>query len=259
VILTAGGDGTLNEVVNAVAPCDHRPALAALAAGTANDFARATGVLALTPVEAIRLAAEAEPTPIDVGRCNGQYFLNVASGGFGAEVTASTPGELKSVLGGLAYTLTGLFKILTDEERTAKITLPAGPWSGPVMLFTVANARMAGGGYVVGPGALLDDGLLNLQVVSSLGDHLSEYLGDLFVEQTTDVTRGPGGATPWLEIASPGALHVNLDGEPLTPTTSYRFTVSPRHLRFVLPPAAKALLTAGAATAAPLDRPGASS
>ena len=259
VILAAGGDGTLNEVVNAVAPCEHRPALAALAAGTANDFARATGVLELTALDAILLAAQEEPTPIDVGRCNGQHFLNVASGGFGAEVTASTPAELKSFLGGLAYTLTGLYKLLTDEERTAKITLPGGPWEGPVMLFTVANARMAGGGYVVGPGALLDDGLLNLQVVSSLGGHVSDYLGELFVERTIDVTRGPGGAAPWLEISSPGALHVNLDGEPLTPTTTYRFEVLPRHLRFVLPPTAKALLTAGAAPPAPLDRPGTSS
>jgi lipid kinase YegS len=244
VVVAAGGDGTLNEVVNGVAPHEGNTAVAAMAYGTANDFARATGLLDLSPTDALVLAAEGPVTPIDVGKCNQRYFLNVASGGFGAEVTASTPGELKSFLGGLAYTLTGLFKLLTDEERQASVRLPAGDWSGPLLLFTVANARMAGGGYVVGPNARLDDGLLDLQVVSSLGvASVTEYFGELFVERALDTTHGPGRAVPWLEIASQGALHVNLDGEPLTPTKSYRFEVLPRRLRFVLPPAAKELLT----------------
>jgi lipid kinase YegS len=242
VIVAAGGDGTLNEVVNAVAARDCQTAVAAMAFGTANDFARATGLLDLSPLDALLLAAQGQATPIDVGKCNERYFLNVASGGFGAEVTASTPTELKSFLGGLAYTLTGVFKFLTDEERQATVRLPDGSWSGPVLLFTVANARMAGGGYVVGPNARLDDGLLDLQVVSSLGGEVGGYLAQLFVERALDTTHGPGRAVPWLEMTSHGPLHVNLDGEPLAATT-YRFEALPRRLRFILPAAAKQLLT----------------
>src|SRR5262249_47034522 len=84
VIVAAGGDGTLNEVVNAVAPKECQTAVAALAFGTANDFARATGLIDLSPLDALLLAAEGPATAIDVGRCNERYFLNVASGGFGA-------------------------------------------------------------------------------------------------------------------------------------------------------------------------------
>jgi len=242
VIVSAGGDGTLNEVVNGVVARGGESAVAAMAFGTANDFARATGILDLTPMEALSLAAHGLATPIDVGRCNERYFLNVASGGFGAEVTASTPVELKSFLGGLAYTLTGLFKLLTEEERQARVRHPGGDWEGTLLLFTVANARMAGGGYVVGPNARLDDGLLDLQVVSSFGLEVTEYFGQLFVEKTLDATHGPAQVVPWLEIESPNELQVNLDGEPLTPTASYRFEALPRRLRFVLPDAGKALL-----------------
>jgi lipid kinase YegS len=245
VIVSAGGDGTLNEVVNGVMSRGGESAVAAMAHGTANDFARATGLLDLTPLEALALAAQGTATPIDVGRCNERYFLNVASGGFGAKVTATTPAALKSFLGGLAYTLTGLFELLTEEERQARLRHPGGEWEGPLLLFTVANARLAGGGYVVGPNALLDDGLLDLQVVSSFGvAGVTEYVGQLFVERTLDASHGPAHVVPWLEIASHGELHVNLDGEPMTPTASYRFEALPRRLRFVLPEAGKALLTA---------------
>lgn len=241
VVVAAGGDGTLNEVVNGLAQAGGA-AMAAMAYGTANDFARAVGLLDLPPREALLLAAEGKATPIDVGRCNERLFLNVASGGFGAEVTASTPGELKSFLGGLAYTLTGLFKYLTDEQRHATIRLPTTNWEGPLLLFTVANARLAGGGYVVAPRAKLDDGLLDLQVVSSFGGEVADYLGQMFADDELDSTHGPGAAASWLEIESPSGLHVNLDGEPLKPTTKYRFSVLPRRLRFVLPVASGHLL-----------------
>lgn len=243
VVVSAGGDGTLNEVVNGIVASGGKSAVAAMAYGTANDFARATGLLDLTPLQALLRAAEGPATPIDVGKCNDRYFINVASGGFGAEVTATTPVELKSFLGGLAYTLTGLLKFLTDAERQAQLRHPGGDWQGPLLLFTVANARMAGGGYVVGPNARIDDGLLDLQVVSSFGEEVNELIGHLFEDHVLDTTHGPSHVVPWLEIESPNELHVNLDGEPVRPTTRYRFEALPRRLRFVLPEAAKGLLS----------------
>ena len=93
-IVAGGGDGTLNAVVNAMIRGDIRPkaSLGILPLGTANDFAKGAGIDAEEILmSALELACTGSPTKIDVGRMNDQYFINVASAGFGAEVTATTP------------------------------------------------------------------------------------------------------------------------------------------------------------------------
>jgi lipid kinase YegS len=240
VIVAAGGDGTLNEVVNGVVSSEMRAAVAVMPYGTANDFSNATGIAALSPQGALKLAAEGTPVPIDVGKCNDRLFVNVASGGFGAEVTATTPRDLKDWLGGLAYTLTGMMKYLTDEERQVHIRTPTEEWTGPLLGFTVANARLAGGGYVVAPKAELDDGLLDLHLIPPGMGEVSDYLERLFGDGF-DATVGPSFAVPWAEIESPRELHVNLDGEPVR-GAKFRFEVLPKRLPFVLPDVGRGLL-----------------
>jgi diacylglycerol kinase family enzyme len=78
--------------------------------GTANDFARGAGIDAKDLMGALELACTGSPTKIDIGRMNNQYFINVASAGFGAEVTATTPQDMKKLLGGMAYSIMGFVK-----------------------------------------------------------------------------------------------------------------------------------------------------
>jgi YegS/Rv2252/BmrU family lipid kinase len=106
-IVAGGGDGTLNAVVNAMIRGDARPkaSLGILPLGTANDFARGAGIDAKDLMGALELACTGSPTKIDVGRMNDQYFINVASAGFGAEVTATTPQDMKKLLGGMALSV----------------------------------------------------------------------------------------------------------------------------------------------------------
>jgi diacylglycerol kinase family enzyme len=96
VLVAGGGDGTINEIVNGILEADTSPrmALAVLPLGTANDFSRGCGI-PLEPYDALKLATEGEPVKIDVPSANGVYFANVASGGFGAEVTVGTNPQLK--------------------------------------------------------------------------------------------------------------------------------------------------------------------
>ncbi len=93
VVVAAGGDGTVNEVVQGVLDVGSSSNIAVgiLPYGTANDFATGCGIPKGNPLAALTLAAEGEPTPIDVGKVNERCFINVASGGFGAKVTAETP------------------------------------------------------------------------------------------------------------------------------------------------------------------------
>ena len=116
--------------------------------------------------------------PIDVGEVNGRYFVNVASGGFGAEITATTPRDLKAALGGIAYSIVGLARIWELKPYHGTYTGPDGVTENGTMIFmAVGNNRFAGGGFEVAPRADLQDGLLDVAVLSAdcpapLGTHI---------------------------------------------------------------------------------------
>jgi hypothetical protein len=123
LVVAGGGDGTINQVAiglvkrrnaDATAPS---PSLGVLPLGTANDFAHSCGI-PLEPLAALRLAVGAADARVDVGRANDRFFVNVATGGFGTQVTVATPPELKKLLGGAAYFLTGLthFSAIRPEK-----------------------------------------------------------------------------------------------------------------------------------------------
>ncbi|NQD96772.1 lipid kinase YegS, partial [Pseudomonas sp. CrR25] len=92
-LIAGGGDGTLRDVAEAMAMANSAASLALLPLGTANDFAAAAGV-PLDPREALALL-DRPAQAIDLGEVDGQLFLNMATGGFGSNVTANTPEELK--------------------------------------------------------------------------------------------------------------------------------------------------------------------
>src|SRR5881394_4067695 len=106
LLIAAGGDGTLNEVIHGLMDLSEvaRPVLGVVPLGTANDFATGCGI-PRDPEQALALCIEGKETAIDVGKANEHWFLNAASIGFGAEITATTPPELKRLLGSAASTV----------------------------------------------------------------------------------------------------------------------------------------------------------
>jgi YegS/Rv2252/BmrU family lipid kinase len=131
--------------------------------GTANDFARGCGLPVDDLTECLKIACTEKSRPMDVGRMNKHFFINVASLGFGAEVTATTPQDLKSKLGGAAYTLMGLATALKFKPYPCQLTIPGKPpLAGEMLIGAVGNSRFAGGGFEVAPAARLDDGLLDV-------------------------------------------------------------------------------------------------
>lgn len=96
-IIAGGGDGTLRDIAEALASHSTQASLVLMPLGTANDFARAAGV-PLEPAQALELL-DAAPSAIDLGEVGGQVFLNMATGGFGSQVTANTSEDLKKSSG----------------------------------------------------------------------------------------------------------------------------------------------------------------
>ena len=107
LVVAAGGDGTINEVVNGIAPLEKRPKMAIIPGGTTNDYARALKI----PRTDIKAAAEVilkqQTVKMDVGKTPNTYFINIAAGGHLTELTYDVPSELKSVFGYLAYLAKG--------------------------------------------------------------------------------------------------------------------------------------------------------
>lgn len=118
-IVAGGGDGTLRDVAEAMGLAATQASLALLPLGTANDFAKAAGI-PLEPASALALLNVA-PQPIDLGQAGDQLFLNMATGGFGSQVTANTSEDLKKVLGAAAYLFTGLSRF--SELQAASVEL----------------------------------------------------------------------------------------------------------------------------------------
>ena len=168
VVIAGGGDGTVNEVVAGLvdgsAEADVSPSLAILPLGTANDLARACRI-SLDPTEALRLAVSGTSVRVDVGRANDRSFLNVATGGFGARLTVETPQELKKLLGGAAYLLTGLTHFNSIRPERGRLAGPQFTWEGDFFVLAIGNGRQAGGGHPLCPDALLNDGLLDVRLL----------------------------------------------------------------------------------------------
>ena len=242
-IVAAGGDCTLHEVVNGVVAASEPMscAIGVLPLGTANDFASACGIPTGDLLDALMLIAEGTPTPIDLGMLGERVFVNVASGGFGTQVTVETPLEIKRVLGAAAYFLTGLRHMTDLQPCYAGLVGPEFTWEGAFYALAVGNGRCAGGGFHICPRALLDDGLLDVLILADMPRaHLLTLLGDLRRGTHLDDPHVVYRRMPWLKIESNEPLQVNLDGEPVH-DDAFHFQTLPRHIPFHLPPTAPLL------------------
>jgi diacylglycerol kinase (ATP) len=205
VVAAVGGDGTLNEVVNGLDGYD--TPLGVIPAGTANDFARQAGI----PPDAdhaMDVILLRKPVRLDTASLNGRRFLNVSTGGVGAEATAETPTEIKATIGQLAYAISGLRKFAGLEPYHGVFSGGGFTLECDFFMFAVGSARSTGGGTMVTPHASTTDGLLDLCVVERMprlgfartvlqlkrGEHVGEdgvhyvRLKDLSIEGTRPIS-----------------------------------------------------------------------
>lgn len=254
-VIAAGGDGTLSEVATTLAHRDASaedlPSLALVPLGTANDFA-AGAMIPLDAAAALAIARDMPPHPIDLlridsaregGDATTHWCANLASGGFGTQVTVETSEGLKKILGGLAYLLTGIASLGRIDPIRARMRGPGFDWSGEFIALGIGNGRQAGGGQVLCPAAVLDDDLLELTVVPSLEGQVGATIATL-------ATRGRQAALdrvavraqlPWVELSADAPFFLNLDGEPVE-ADRFRVDCVARRVRMHLPDACPLLL-----------------
>lgn len=173
LVVVAGGDGTINEVIQGIAEATYRPRIGIIPAGTTNDFARALCI----PREinkALDVILENHVKALDIGKVNETYFINIAGGGDLTELTYDVPIKLKSAIGQLAYYIKGIEMLPFLRPVSVKIEYDEKVFEGDIMLFLIANTNSVGGFEKLASDALIDDGYFDLLILKKT--NLAEFL-----------------------------------------------------------------------------------
>ena len=233
-VFVAGGDGTLNETLNGVLEDSDGSAvtLGILPLGTGNDFAAALGIPESLD-DALDALGAGRSRTVDVGRLNGEHFVNVSAGGFIAEVSDAVTPQLKTIAGKLAYLIGGAQVLLRHEPIDVRYRSGATTGRSTLETFAVCNAQLVGGGRLIAPDALLDDGELDVCFIEDMpsvefvallrrvssGEHVSDERVTYF-------------RTRELEMTFDRPIKVNIDGQVLE-TKCCSYSVLPGALRFL--------------------------
>lgn len=171
LIVAAGGDGTINEVINGIAPHRDRPKLAIIPAGTTNDYARALKIPRNDFVKAAELIQNHQFVKMDIGKVKTtsqeRYFMNIGAAGFLTEVTYDVPANMKSVFGSLAYFVKGAELLPQIGKVPVRITYDSGHYEGTASLIFVALTNSVGGFEKIAPDKKLGDGKFTLIIVKT--------------------------------------------------------------------------------------------
>lgn len=237
LVVAAGGDGTLNEVVNGLSGDFGRACLGLLPMGTGNDFARTIGVpndlegaLAVLNAGQIRTLDVARADVDGRGRC----FLNVSAGGFSGEVSERAS-DAKDRWGPLAYMRAAIGALPELKGFLARITLNgAETLELETYNVVVSNGRYVASGIPVAPGAVLDDGLLEVMIAPATTiPQLAVLVPTVLLGRHTDSDLLLFRKATRVEIECDPPMAFNVDGELLREGTA-RFEVIPRALRMIV-------------------------
>lgn len=214
LIVAAGGDGTINEVVNGIAELEKRPQLAIIPVGTTNDFARAIGIPLNNVIQAVDVILSGEPYKIDIGKVNDHYFINIAGGGRLTELTYEVPSKLKTMLGQLAYYLKGMEMLPSIRPAEVEIEYDGKLFQGEIMLFLVSLTNSVGGFEKLAPDSKLNDGMFDLLILKKT--NLAEFIrvaslalrGDHINDENIIYTKANR-----VKVTNQDKMQLNLDGE----------------------------------------------
>ncbi|AVQ98154.1 Diacylglycerol kinase [Oceanobacillus picturae] len=173
LVVAAGGDGTINEVINGIAEEDHRPKLGIIPVGTTNDFARALNI-PRDIKKAADIIVNGRTKFLDIGKVNDYFFMNIAGGGKLTELTYEVPSKLKTMLGQLAYYMKGIEMLPSLKPTRVKIEYDGTVIDEDIMLFLVANTNSVGGFEKLAPVASMDDGYFDLLILKKA--NLAEFI-----------------------------------------------------------------------------------
>lgn len=246
-IIVAGGDGTVGQAINGIAPDFDAVQLAVLPFGTGNDLARSLG---LAPDKWSIACAEAfsrDVTKIDlikitsVGSQDVSWCVNVANGGFGGEVAMNIQSVDKKKWGPFAYWMTAIMHLAEMRPYHVQMEVDGKSFEHQALGVAIANGRFVGGGFPIAPEAWLNDGFLDITMIPELPAMELLSLGMSFTlsRNLTDTPVETYRARRVHLNAEP-EMPISVDGEPVRRFDA-TFEVVPEVLSIVAAPDAPAI------------------
>jgi YegS/Rv2252/BmrU family lipid kinase len=212
-IIAAGGDGTINVVVNAMLNNGIDLPLAIFPAGTANDFAYYFDIP--HDIEGmVEIALGENYTWTDVGKINDRYFINVAAMGFLVDVSQKTDPEMKNTLGVMSYYIKGLSEV--PKLQPISVTIESAEHSATEHMYfmLVMNGKSAGGFKRIGAHAEINDGFLDVILFREMPvTELPGLLVNFIQGQHTENKNVLYFKTKWMRVESDSKIGTDIDGE----------------------------------------------
>lgn len=163
-IVVAGGDGTINKVVNFMMKYNIKVPLGVIPAGTSNDFAKHLGLFGNIDL-AVDKIIEGNVEGVDIGRVNDSYFVNVLSAGMFSSTSYKTDKRLKDVLGHLSYFLTAAKQPFEQKPFKVKIETDDAVLEENVVVFIVFNGSSVGRIDLFSDNSSVQDGMLDMVIL----------------------------------------------------------------------------------------------
>jgi diacylglycerol kinase (ATP) len=238
-LIAVGGDGTCSRIANSVLRSGVHCSLGVVPCGTGNDFAKTLGVAGRTPQQIAELLESGKATSIDVGACDGHYFLNSCGFGFDASVLEASA-RVRFLKGDAVYIYSALRQLFTYRGMEVSANGIAALKPGPMLMVTVSNGRYLGGAFRIAPHASVLDGKLDACFFgdSSVVERARLFAGAL--RGTHLGMRGVSSASVQklsLTFAAPPSMEI--DGELRTARSStVRLECVPRALSVLAAPGA---------------------
>jgi YegS/Rv2252/BmrU family lipid kinase len=179
VIISAGGDGTLNQVLNGMMSVAHEntlPALGLIPLGSGNDFANSANLTA-DPLALLELLTKNQPVPTDVGKviCRNnhnetitRYFINVCSLGMGPATVVRMEKSPSWLSADLKYLLSIVQTFFTHTPEAVELQTPTWNWRGKARVVAIANGKSFGNKIYIAPDAVMDDGIFSTFIFGDL-------------------------------------------------------------------------------------------
>lgn len=248
VILSAGGDGTLHQIVNGVLKGRESerklPVIGVIPIGSGNDFARGAG-LKIKNEQILKIFTDFQTKQVDVGHIEYSlqpggaekgysYFINVADMGMGPEVVGKVLSSGRPFGSEVAYYKSILHTFLTYKPMVVKATTDNWRWEGKLRTLAVANGKYYGHGLCIAPDAVIDDGIFSVFICGNVSvlDFIM-HTGTLKKNKLIHMPEVIYQTTSSIDIESESACPVEGDGEILGWLPA-KVTVSKRQMEFLI-------------------------
>lgn len=242
-VVSVGGDGTLNEVVNGLILSGSNIPLAIISSGTVNDFATYLKLPGASDVDTFcQMIKDFKLKEVDAGKINDEYFINVIAGGILTDIAYKVPKDRKAILGKMAYYIEGAIELpkqLSGDLMKLEYEVNGETKQEEVIVFIIANSRSVGGFMGAAPLASVNDGLLDILILKKVEIHQAADLVVKFLAgehmQHPAVEYIQAKEIKIREVGEGTDICIDYDGELLESGMPIEVKVIPKALKILVP------------------------